>query len=694
MKKSKIKIPFNQTLKILAPYISSKVKYQAKAVSVIVLYLLFFQLFILGIPVRGAINISWGIILVVIGLAFFLEGLIIGIMPLGEYSGKQIPVRVPFIFILLFAFFIGFAATLAEPAIAVLSAAGSMIAPWESPLLFGLLNGYSTILVYSICIGVGVAVLFGVLRFMYKWSLKPFIFIIIPVLLVASLLALFRRDLTSILGLAWDSGGITTGPVTVPLVLALGIGISRVISSSEDSTSGFGVVTLASSFPIISVLIAGFVIASYVPPEGSIDSFHKNKKAVNVFGSVENYIGSYLTHCSADTIEILNMEHSINQDELIDSFIKNPDLFREYFKTIDDLERWTEKFPGLYHVFNENRLQFQIDNKGKNLLSKNFILAVRAVLPLSLFLLLILIFLPSDTAPRKDEIALGIVISIIGMTLFTIGIERGLSNLGNQVGITLPATFETIKVYGETKIIKEFDESLVIRSTTSGGTKREFFYLEDKSGIKQIPYNRDALNKETGEYFYTPQAGPLGGGNKNFGFVLLIIFAFFMGYSVTLAEPALNALGITLEEITVGTFTRTLLIQAVAIGVGIGMSFGILRIIFNIDLIYLLAPPYIILLILSLFSDETFLNIAWDSGGVTTGPVTVPLVIAMGLGVGRQIGVSDGFGILALSSCFPILTVLILGLIINHKQKLLLNERFTDGEKTGAEIIGADNEII
>lgn len=273
MKRAVIKVSLKQTIRILLPYISSKVKFQIKAVSVIVLYLLFFQLFILGIPVRNALDITWGILLVVIGLAFFLEGLIIGIMPLGEYCGKQIAGRLPLFFILIFSFIIGFAATMAEPSIAVLNAAGSMIAPWESPLLYGLLNGFSYYLILSICVGVGIAVLFGVLRFIYRWSLKPFIYILFPALIFISLSLLFDKKLLSITGLAWDSGGITTGPVTVPLIIALGIGIARVISNSNDSTSGFGVVTLASAFPILSVIITGVILSNNIPLPASTDDF-------------------------------------------------------------------------------------------------------------------------------------------------------------------------------------------------------------------------------------------------------------------------------------------------------------------------------------------------------------------------------------------------------------------------------------
>jgi hypothetical protein len=142
-----------------------------------------------------------------------------------------------------------------------------------------------------------------------------------------------------------------------------------------------------------------------------------------------------------------------------------------------------------------------------------------------------------------------------------------------------------------------------------------------------------------------------------------------MGYGATLAEPALNALGITVEEMTVGTFKKSLLMQAVAVGVGVGIALGVAKIVWDLQLYWMLVPPYLLLLVVSWISTEEFVNIGWDSAGVTTGPVTVPLVLAMGLGIGNQIGVTEGFGILAMASVCPILTVLLVGLVVTRERK-------------------------
>jgi hypothetical protein len=158
------------------------------------------------------------------------------------------------------------------------------------------------------------------------------------------------------------------------------------------------------------------------------------------------------------------------------------------------------------------------------------------------------------------------------------------------------------------------------------------------------------------------------------GIMVVLLFAFFMGYGATLAEPALNALGTTVESITVGTFKKTLLMQSVALGVGLGIALGVGKIIWDIPLVWMLAPLYTALLFVTWISTEEFVNIGWDSAGVTTGPITVPLVLAMGLGIGTQSGVVEGFGILAIASVCPILSVLLVGLWVTARRQAVLAE--------------------
>jgi hypothetical protein len=105
---------------------------------------------------------------------------------------------------------------------------------------------------------------------------------------------------------------------------------------------------------------------------------------------------------------------------------------------------------------------------------------------------------------------------------------------------------------------------------------------------------------------------------------------------------------------------------------------GLSRILFDIPLVWLIIPPYLLLIPLTIFSEEEFTAIAWDSGGVTTGPVTVPLVLAMGLSIGGELNVVDGFGVLALASAFPIITVLVFGLYAKAKQKQSISDNLME----------------
>lgn len=263
-KEESIHIGFRESITLILPYFQKKIWDQIKAVIWIVLYLALFQLFVLRIPIKEAGLIALGISAVILGLAFFLEGLFLGLMPLGEALGLRLPQKLGILSIILFSILMGVGATLAEPAITILRACGSKVAPWDAPLLYFLLNEGSHYLYLSIAIGVGISVVFGMLRFLFGFSLMRILVPTIVLLLGVSIYAYFDENLKFISGLAWDSGAVTTGPVTVPLVVALGIGISKVAEKNEQS-SAYGVVTLASLFPILSVFLVGMYFSGKLP---------------------------------------------------------------------------------------------------------------------------------------------------------------------------------------------------------------------------------------------------------------------------------------------------------------------------------------------------------------------------------------------------------------------------------------------
>jgi hypothetical protein len=142
------------------------------------------------------------------------------------------------------------------------------------------------------------------------------------------------------------------------------------------------------------------------------------------------------------------------------------------------------------------------------------------------------------------------------------------------------------------------------------------------------------------------------------GVTVLVVFALVLGVLTTVAEPGMLVIGRKIETITHGHFRANALVLLVASGVAIGMTIGIVRLAFAVTFIAVLVPLYGIALLLTLLSSEDIVNIAWDLAGMTTGPVTVPFVLALGLNIARGVGGEGGFGILALSSICPVITVL------------------------------------
>lgn len=691
----RIKIPFNQVLGLVWPYAKNRFVDQIKAVWLIIAYLIVFQIWVLGIPIAQAGIIAIGMSLVVFGLTFFMEGLLIGLMPLGEVIGIKLPQKSKLAVIMIFSFILGVGVTFAEPAIGVLKVAGSSVKAWDAPLLFLMLNKFSNYLVLAVAVGVGIAVVFGMLRFLYNWSLKPFIYVLVFVLTGLSVWAFFEPNMIYLTGLAWDCGAVTTGPVTVPLVLALGIGISRIVSKSSSGASGFGVVTLASAFPILTVLLLGISLLGFVPkPLNETDFFNSlnRNKVSNLFANKEQMTGYALWNAGTPAQLELFDGNKAGMLDYIKKMSADPDLQNKILGPAPNaFEKWImtkasdEQRLAVYKDKDsvKKALELYLSKQSINIepgdvLTRNSLSAVQAILPLSVFLILVLLFVLRERIPRFDEISLGILFALIGMTLFNIGIELGLSKLGNQVGEKLPSSFKAIELSEQKKIIRNFDTNLIQTAITPDGETFQFFYTKFNNDYKPLPFDRSKLDAASLQYSYTPKRGPLFGKEGGLlGILVVLLFGFIMGYGATLAEPALNALGIKVEELTVGTFKKTLLMQAVALGVGAGIALGVAKIIWNIPLIWMIAPPYLLLLLITRISSEEFVNIGWDSAGVTTGPITVPLVLAMGLGISGQVGAIEGFGILAMASVMPILAVLTVGLYVNAQRKKALSENTT-----------------
>lgn len=579
------------------------------------------------------------------GLALFLEGLFLGVMPLGERCGLRLPSRARGAGIVLFSLVLGITATLAEPAIGFLRAQGSAVRPWDAPMLYLLLNRGSPWLVAAIAVGVGIAVVLGVFRFIRNWSLKPFLFTFIPLLLGLSLWAALDPVLAPAAGLAWDAGGVTTGPVTVPLVIALGIGVSRIVGRGDGSSGGLGVVTLASALPVLTVLLLAVSLGPRTPAPSDRAGFfapEARAKAEFVIGSAEGL----------------------------------RDLAARELGT-EDYERW---FDSAATPVSEDLPPSTAESSSflRGPLTVHLADALKAILPLSFVLIFTLRLLLRERIANADEMLLGLGFAVAGLFLFGIGMERGLNILGREAGRSLPQAYTSSPRPDRAETFQGIDESLVLRARGPEGTL-EYLPVARPEGPEFLPFDRTRFDSRTGTYVHIPVQRPiLADAPEWAGYAAVLLFVFVLGFGATLAEPSLNALGSTLEELTTGTYKRTFLVRTVAVGVGFGMAAGFARILLDLPLILVLGIPYLAALILTAFSSDEFIGIAWDSAGVTTGPITVPLVIAAGLGIGERSAALDSFGVVAAASVFPILAVLSSGLAVRLKARRALAVNLDD----------------
>ena len=223
----------------------------------IIFVVAFFQLIVLQQPIPDPLQIVLGLAAVVVGLALFIQGLELSLFPLGENMAGAFARKGNVYWLLLFAFALGFGTTIAEPALIAVSQEAAKIKA-EAGMLSkdpGALSSYALGLRLTVAFSVGFSIVVGVLRIIKGWPLH---FIIIGGYFVIVFLTQFAP--VEVIGVAYDSGGVTTSTITVPLVTALGIGLSTVIKGRNPLTDGFGLIAFASLFPIAFVLVYGMVI--------------------------------------------------------------------------------------------------------------------------------------------------------------------------------------------------------------------------------------------------------------------------------------------------------------------------------------------------------------------------------------------------------------------------------------------------
>lgn len=463
----------------------------------IVVVVLIFQFAVLRQIPDDGMSMVIGLGIVAIGVALFLQGLELSIFPVGKSLSNQFAKRGSVLLLLAFGFCLGFSAVVAEPALIAVAEQAQIISE-------GRIDGLTLRLLVALSVGFVVAL--GVFRTIFGYPIQWFM--IIGYILVV-LVTYFAPE--EIVGLAYDSGGVTTNIVTVPLIAALGIGLAASIRGRNPLMDGFGLVALAVMVPMITVQIYGIYVFSQPAP-------------------------------------ILDIS-----------------------------------------------LAAQNEQKPKLLLGMLLDLAtmIRDVLPIIMTILFFQYIILKRQLANPRKVLLGFILVIFGLYAFVVGLKIGLFPIGESMAQQL-------------------------------------------MGLD--------------------------------GFLFVYLFAFAIGFATTMAEPALIAVGKQAEEAASGKLNGNAIRILVALGVAIGITIGVHRIIEGGSMHYYVMSGYILVIALTMLAPKYIIALAYDLGGVTTSEVTVPLVTALGIGLATQIEgrnvLIDGFGLIAFASIFPIVTVMLYAIVM------------------------------
>jgi len=315
-------------------------------------------------------------------------------------------------------------------------------------------------------------------------------------------------------------------------------------------------------------------------------------------------------------------------------------------------------------------------------LSEHLKAAFIAVVPLALVLIISLVAIARERILNSDIAVLGLLFTIFGMFALNLGMSGGITAISSQAGRSLGMAYRQTILTGETLVVEGVDDHSLVTVPGEDGPET-YIWIPGEKGPHLEKFVPSRLSGSS--YTHVPVGSTASiSFNIIIGYITILAVIFFLGFFAIFAEPALAVTAVTVEEMTIGTFKRRKLIMLAAIGVGGGMVIGFARILFSnmlpsggIHLSWILAPCYALALLLTIFAPEDFSSIAWDVAGIATGPITVPIIITAGMGLGRDSLRSDGaFGIVAIASVFPIIAILVSGIIDMAKSKRALRRGY------------------
>ncbi len=455
-------------------------------------------------PVDASVLLSFsvGAVMLIFGMGLFTLGAEMSMMPIGEYVGSKMTRSKKIWLIVLISFFVGVMITISEPDLWVLAGqVGKSIQPW--------------LLILSVGLGVGIMLVVAMLRIVFKVKLKYLLLVFYAIVFI---LAFFIPK--SFLPISFDSGGVTTGPMTVPFIMALGVGVSSIRADKDAENDSFGLVALCSIGPIIAVMILGLIKG--------------------------------------------NVEVTLESDQISAGIANSKDIFFDFFKMIPEE-------------------------------AKNVLIAVG---PIVVFFLLFRLLSGGKGSKGLGKIMVGVLYTFVGLTLFLTGVNVGFMPLGRELG----------------KII----------------ASNEVVWLK----------------------------------------WIIVPVGMIIGYFIVSAEPAVHVLRKQVEEETSGAIPGKVLGLTLSIGVAVSIGIAMLRVLTGLPIIWILIPGYGIALLLSFFVPDVFTSIAFDSGGVASGPMTATFLLPFATGASVAVGgniVEDAFGVVAMVAMTPLIAIQILGLIYKLK---------------------------
>ena len=465
------------------------------------------------------ITFTIGAVMLVFGIGLFSLGADLAMTPMGTHVGSGLSRQKKLGLLLGVCFVLGMLITIAEPDLQVLAKQVSAV-----------MNG--TVLVYAVGLGVGAFLVVSILKIVFRKSLSHILMLFyMPLFAMALMLVVSGNE--ALLPMGFDSGGVTTGPITVPFIMALGVGISNVLGDRRSKENSFGLVALCSVGPVLAVLVLGI--------------FSRNELTYSVpdYTLSEDILGAFL-HTAGHTCKEVAVAL------------------------------------GLIVVF--------------------FLICQVAFLKLS--------------AKHLKKIAVGVSFTYAGLVIFLTGVNVGFMPIGYKLGYTL----------------------------------------------------------------------------ANGSSALLIGFGLICGILTVLAEPAIHVLNAQVEDVTGGLVNKKSMMIGLCVGVGASIALSMIRIVFDFSLVYYVIPGYFIALALSLFVPPVYTAIAFDSGGVASGPMTSGFILPLAVGAcvalqGEAAVLRDGFGVVALVAMTPLITIQLLGFkgIVAEQ----INER-----KAMKRILDADDQQI